>query len=254
MEMMAQSRDNPQALNEATTNTTTNEVDTEMADTAERNATTTLEEDCLPALGEDEDMGDTEQEQLQNNEGVLEEDAEPGRPNKVPDSQEQLQGGGNGIENTAEHGATEEGREDEGDNSEDENDEDNSGDDDEAAPIQQSRQQEQPTANQTRIVRTTLIHRMGVSEIKPPRLQLSSKPTYLKKRYINPDLARQIIPSENTNPSSDAPAEQDDAPAEQEIRVRTLPRHSPPSSPPREARRRDQSPPKRRMRTRSTDE
>ncbi|OAA53387.1 hypothetical protein LEL_11022 [Akanthomyces lecanii RCEF 1005] len=206
MEMMAQSRDNPQALNEATTNTTTNEVDTEMADTAERNATTTPEEDCLPALGEDEDMGDTEQRTTFR--------TMKGFWKKTPNQ--------------------------EGLTSEDENDEDNSGDDDEAAPIQQSRQQEQPTANQTRIVRTTLIHRMGVSEIKPPRLQLSSKPTYLKKRYINPDLARQIIPSENTNPSSDAPAEQDDAPAEQEIRVRTFPRHSPPSSPPREARRRDQ--------------
>ncbi len=247
MEMMAQPRDNPQALNEATTNTTTNEVDTEMADTAEGNATTTLEEDCLPALVEDEDMGDTEQEQLQNNEGVLEEDVELGRPDEVPDSQEQLERGGNEVENTAEHEATEEGREDESENSGDENDEDSSGDDDEAAPTQQNCQHKQPAVNSRNIARSTLIHRMGVPAVKPPRKQLASRPTYLKKKYIDADLARQIIPSETTNPSSDAPAEQ-------EILVRTLPRHSPPSSPPREARRRDQSPPKRRMRTRSTDE
>lgn len=247
MEMMAESLDNPQAPNGATTNITTNEVDTEMADTTEGNVTKTPQEDCLPGLGEDEDMGDTEQEQLQNNEEVLEEDAEPGRADEVPDSQEQLEGGGNEVENTAEYEASEEGREDESDNSGDENDEDNSGDDDEAALILQNRQQEHPTATRRSILRTTLIHRMEVPETKVPRVQLSSRPTCLKKKYINADLARQIIPSEATNPSSDAPAEQ-------EIIVRTLPRHSPPSSPPREARRRDQSPPKRRMRTRSTDE
>ncbi|OAA57839.1 reverse transcriptase [Akanthomyces lecanii RCEF 1005] len=177
MEMMAQSLDNPLAPNEATTNTTTNEVDAEMADTAEGNATTTPEEDCLPALGEDEDMGDTEQEQLQSNEGILEENAESGKAVEVPDSQEQLEGGGNDAENTAEHEATEEGPEDESDNSENENDEDNSGDDDEAAPTQQNRQQEPPAAYRRNILRTTPIHRMGVSEIKAPRVQLSSRPT-----------------------------------------------------------------------------
>ena len=218
-----------------------------MADTAEGNATTTPEEGCLPALGEGEDMGDTEQEQLQNNEGVLEENAESGKAVEVPDSQEQLEGGGNDAENTAEHEATEEGPEDESDNSENENDEDNSGDDDEAAPTQQIRQQEPPAAYRRNILRTTPIHRMGVSEIKAPRVQLSSRPTYVKKKYISAEMARQIIPSETTNPSSDALTEQ-------EILVRTLLRHSPPSSPPREARRREESLPKRRMRTRSTDE
>lgn len=168
MEVMAQSRDNPQALNEDTINTTTNEVDIEMADIAEGNASTTLEEDCLPALREDEDMGDTEPDQLQNSEGVLE-DAEPGRADEVPDSQEYLEGGGNEVENTTKHKATEERREDESDNSEDENDEDNSGDDNEAAPTQRNRQQEPPTANRRSIVHTTLTPRMGVPMAKAPR-------------------------------------------------------------------------------------
>ncbi|KAF1732488.1 hypothetical protein CRV24_006376 [Beauveria bassiana] len=74
----------------------------------------------------------------------------------------------------------------------------------------------------------------------------SSKPFPLKKRYISTRAAQQIIPSETTNPSSDAATGH-------EIRVRSSPpQHSPPSSPPQAARRRDQSPPKRRMTTRST--
>ncbi|KGQ02481.1 Retrovirus-related Pol polyprotein from type-1 retrotransposable element R1 [Beauveria bassiana D1-5] len=62
----------------------------------------------------------------------------------------------------------------------------------------------------------------------------SSKPFPLKKRYISTRAAQQIIPSETTNPSSDAATGH-------EIRVRSSPpQHSPPSSPPQAARRRDQ--------------
>ncbi|KAM3446282.1 hypothetical protein NHJ6243_010237 [Beauveria neobassiana] len=81
MEVITQPLDNSQAHNnEATTNSNMDEVDTEMADTTEEDVTTTPQEDCLPALGGDEDMRDTEQEQPQNNEGAIEEeDAELGR-------------------------------------------------------------------------------------------------------------------------------------------------------------------------------
>ncbi|KAM3549518.1 hypothetical protein ARSEF4850_008810, partial [Beauveria asiatica] len=58
----------------------------------------------------------------------------------------------------------------------------------------------------------------------------SSKPFPLKKRYISTRAAQQIIPSETTNPSSDAATGH-------EIRVRSSPpQHSPPSSPPQAAR------------------
>ncbi|KAM3448788.1 hypothetical protein MY5147_009870 [Beauveria neobassiana] len=98
MEVMVQSLDNRQAPNEAMTNSNVDEVDTDMADTSEEAATTTPQDDYLPALGEDEEMGDTEQEQPQNNAAVIQEDDEPERTEEIPVSQEQVEGGGNEVQ------------------------------------------------------------------------------------------------------------------------------------------------------------
>ncbi|KAJ3478791.1 hypothetical protein NLG97_g8481 [Lecanicillium saksenae] len=62
--------------------------------------------------------------------------------------------------------------------------------------------------------------------------------TAVKKRFLTTYSMGKIIPSDNTNPSSDPPTAD-------MIQVRTSPTHSPPSSPPQEARRREQSPAKR---------
>ncbi|KGQ07184.1 hypothetical protein BBAD15_g7497 [Beauveria bassiana D1-5] len=98
MEVMVQSLDNRQAPNEAMTNSNVDEVDTDMADTSAEAATTTPQDDYLPALGEDEEMGDTEQQQPQNNAAVIQEDDEPERTEEIPVSQEQVEGGGNEVQ------------------------------------------------------------------------------------------------------------------------------------------------------------
>lgn len=62
--------------------------------------------------------------------------------------------------------------------------------------------------------------------------------TTIKKRFLTTYAARRIIPSDDTNLSSDGPTGDN-------IMVAPTLRHSPPSSPPLENRRRDESPPKR---------
>ncbi|KAM3454106.1 hypothetical protein NHJ6243_008968 [Beauveria neobassiana] len=211
MEVITQPLDNSQAHNnEATTNSSMDEVDTEMADTTEEDVTTTPQEDCLPALGGDEDIRDTEQEQPQNNEGVIEEeDTELGRAEEAPDSQEDLERGGKETGNTAKHEATEEEEEVESDNSEDENDDDNDDDDNNTGTQQNHQHEEQPATNPKNVPRITLIRGTEAPATKGLRGRIISRPTLLKKKYISADMARQIIPSETTNPSSDAPAEQE---------------------------------------------
>ncbi|KAM3463150.1 hypothetical protein MY5147_009717 [Beauveria neobassiana] len=211
MEVITQPLDNSQAHNnEATTNSNMDEVDTETADTTEEDVTTTPQEDCLPALGGDEDMRDTEQEQPQNNEGAMEkEDAELGRAEEAPDSQEHLERGEKETGNTAEHEATEEEGEVESDNSEDENDDDNNEGDNNTGTLQSHQHEEQPATNPKNVPRITLIRGTEAPATKGLRGRIVSRPTLLKKTYINADMARQIIPSETTNPSSDAPAEQE---------------------------------------------
>ncbi|KAM3526957.1 hypothetical protein MY4038_006573 [Beauveria bassiana] len=84
---MTQSLDNLRTQNnQATTTGNMEEVDTEMADTAEEDdITTPPQEDPLPALGGEEDMRDIEQEQLQNNTCAIEEEEgiENGRAEEV---------------------------------------------------------------------------------------------------------------------------------------------------------------------------
>ncbi|KAF1730614.1 hypothetical protein CRV24_008683 [Beauveria bassiana] len=261
MENMTQSLDNLRTQNnKATTTSNMEEVDTEMADTAEEDdITTPPQEEPLPALRGDEDMRDIEQEQLQSNECAIEEeeDIETGRAEEVPDIQKQANGGGiaagdvEGSERTEgeEEDDTDsnEGEDEDADNQdEDENDNNNITDEQEDTR-QNDLSEEQVPRNLRKASISVISRRSGDPATKGLRGQIVSRPTLLKKRYISADIARQMIPSETTNPSSDAPAEQ-------EILVRTSPRHSPPSSPPQEARRRDQSPPKRRMTTRSTHE
>ncbi|OAA61592.1 Ribonuclease H-like protein [Akanthomyces lecanii RCEF 1005] len=210
IKVMIRPLDKPQALNsEATATSNVDAVDTEMAGTTEEDVHTTPQDDHLPALAEDEDMGDADQEQPQTNEGAMEENAEPGRAEEVPDSQEQLEERENEIENTAEHQATEVEGEDKSENSNDEDDEDDYGDNDEAAATQQNHQHKQPATNPRNAVRTTLTRAMQVPARKVPRVQIASRPTLLKNKYINADMTQQIIPSETTNPTSDAPAEQE---------------------------------------------
>lgn len=177
---MTQPLENPQVHNnEATANRNVDEVDTEMADTTEEDVTTTPQEDCLPALEGDEDMRDTEQEQAQNNEGIMEEDAEPGRAEGVPDSQEQLGRGENETGNTAEHETTE--GEYESESSVDEN-EDN---DDDADTEQNHPHEEQPAVNPKNVARTTLTQGTGAPMTKGIRVQLASRPTILKKKEVH---------------------------------------------------------------------
>ncbi|OAA34233.1 reverse transcriptase [Beauveria brongniartii RCEF 3172] len=249
MESMTQSLNNPPAQNNnATTTGNTDIVDIEMADTAEDGITIAQQEDYLPAVGGDEDMIDTEQEQLWNNEGAIEEeeDVEIG-VEELPDDQEPANEGENATEDVDEGEGTEEEGEDETDDNEDEDkDEDDNHIADERGDTRQSHQhEEQATSNSKKVPLLATSRRTGASVTKGLRRDIIPKrnPITLKKRYISTHMAQQIIPSGTTNPSSDPPTGD-------VILARTSPRHSPPSSPPQEARRRDQSPPKRRMTTR----
>lgn len=177
---------------------------------------------------------------------MAEEDAERERAKEIAESQE-VEGGEKETEDTREDEATEEeeeGKDETGINEEEEED-----DDDNADTRQNHRHEEQAACNSKDTPRLATMRRMGAPATKGPRCQIVSKPGLmpLKKRYISARAARQIIPSEVTSPSSDAPIER-------EILARTSPQHSPPSNPPHEARRREQSPAKRRMTTRSTHE
>lgn len=241
MESMAQSLDNlPAQNNNATTTRNTDVVDTEMANTAEHGITIAQQEDYLPAIGEDEDMIDTEQEQLRNNEGAIEEEEEDVeiRAEEVPDDQEQADEGEN---------ATEEEGDDETDDNEDEDEDDNDIADERGDTRQSHQHEEQATSNSKKVPLLATSRGTGALVTKGLRRDIIPKrhPITLKKRYISTHMAQQIIPSGTTNPSSDPPMGD-------VILARTSPRHSPPSSPPQDARRRDQSPPKRRMTTRST--
>lgn len=106
------------------------EADTEMPDTAEDVITTSPQEDYLPAVGGDEDMGVAEQEQLQNNGGDIEEDEgiETTRTEEVPDSQKQADEGENATKDVDEGEETEEEGEDETDNNGDEDDDNDNAD------------------------------------------------------------------------------------------------------------------------------
>ncbi|OAA34072.1 hypothetical protein BBO_09336 [Beauveria brongniartii RCEF 3172] len=87
---MTQSLDNLRTQNNKTTTTgNIEEIDIEMADTAEEDdITTPPQEDSLPALGGDDDIRDIEQEQLQSNACAIEEeeDIETRRAEEVPNS------------------------------------------------------------------------------------------------------------------------------------------------------------------------
>ncbi|EJP64252.1 uncharacterized protein BBA_06634 [Beauveria bassiana ARSEF 2860] len=98
MEVMAPVTGQPASAQRGMTNSNVDEVDTDMADTSEEAAPTTPQDDYLPALGEDEEMGDTEQEQPQNNAAVIQEYNEPERTEEIPVSQEQVEGGGNEVQ------------------------------------------------------------------------------------------------------------------------------------------------------------
>ncbi|XWX00431.1 hypothetical protein V2A60_008451 [Cordyceps javanica] len=161
--------------------------------------------------------------------------------------------------NTENHENEEENDEEGNDESNDESDSENSeevvDDDDttlEREETQESQQDDnegQATASATNDYRHTFPMGVEKTRIKPPRVELTnaltSIPSVLKRRYISTPIARQIIPSETTNPSSDAGIER-------EIHVRRTPEHSPLSSPPQDTPRREGSPKKRRMTTRST--
>ncbi|KAM3446455.1 hypothetical protein NHJ6243_010222, partial [Beauveria neobassiana] len=208
---MTQSLNNlPAQNNNATTTGNTDVVDTEMADTAEDGITIAQQEDYLPAAGGDEDMIDTEQGQLWNNEGAIEEeeDVEIGAE-EVPDDQEQADEGENATEDVDEGQGTEEEGEDETDDNEDEDkDEDDIDTADERGDTRQSHQhEEQATRNSKKVPLLATSRGTGASVTKGLRRDIIPKrnPITLKKRYISTHMAQQIIPSGTTNPSSDPP-------------------------------------------------